>query len=167
MVKKLFIIIFFLGVFFAAASSKVFAQELGQIVCSSAIPVVSPNLYKVDTTHTSATIFFTAPQDTITAYTVSYGLTQDATGYTTQFVESPQNGNIIFTLSNLLPDATYFFKVRSENNCAHGPWSAIRESNYPFSIGPRLPTTGQTNYFLWIGLAGAVSTFVGIAVFIL
>ncbi|HSD99068.1 MAG TPA: fibronectin type III domain-containing protein [Patescibacteria group bacterium] len=153
---------------FFAMQGKVWAQELGETQCSAAIPFYSPNLYKVDTTRTSATLFFTVPKDTITGYTISYGLTQDATGSLTHFTEQSQNGTIIFTVDNLLLDATYYFRVRSENGCANGPWSAIRQSNYPHSTGPHLPTTaGETNYILWIGAAGIICSFVGVAVLML
>lgn len=159
--KKLFISIIFLGVFFAAASSKVFAQELGETQCSAAIPVSSPNIVKVDTTPTSATVFFTLQNDTITGYTIAYGLTQDASDKT-RFYTLQQGSSVALTVDNLLLDANYYFRVRTENGCAHGPWSAIRQSNYPNSTGPRLPTTaGENNYLLWIGLAGIVCSFLG------
>lgn len=160
MLKKLFIIIIFLGVFFAV-QGKVFAQELGEAACNSAIPAYSPSIYKVDTTRTSATIFFTLSQEKVTGYTISYGLTQDAAG-NTRFFSLQQGSTVVLTVDNLLLDAHYYFRVRSENGCAHGPWSAIRQSNYPNSMGPRLPTTaGESNDILWIGLTGIVVAFMG------
>lgn len=165
--KKVFIIIFFLGVFSAFSLPVVHAQELGETTCNSAIPVESINLFKVDTTRTSATIFFTLPKDTITGYTVSYGLLSDATGYSEHFIAEPHNNVVMFTVDNLAEDATFYFKVRSENGCASGPWSTIRQSGYPNNNEPRLPTTaGESNYILWIGLAGIVCSLLGAGMFV-
>ena len=162
MVKKLFIIIVFLGVF-SLMPRIVLAQELGETACNATIPTESLNLYKVDTTQSSATIFFNEPTDNVTGYTVSYGFTQDATGYTQQFIAQPYNGVVMFTLTNLAPDATFYFKVRSENGCAHGPWSAIRQSGYPNSKGLRLPTTADESYsMVWIGVGGVVVAALGL-----
>lgn len=159
MVKKLFIVIIFLIFFSTASAGVVVAQEKP---CSDSLPVYSPNLYKVDTTQTSATIFFIEPKDKLTGYTLSYGLGSDATGYTQQFIAASYNETVMFTLNNLAPDAVFYFKVRSENGCAHGPWSAIRASNYPNSKSPRLPTTADESYSLvWLGLCGMAITLLG------
>lgn len=157
--KKVFFLIIFLSVF-SFVPKVAFAQELGETSCPATIPVNAPNIVKVDTTRTSATVFFTLPQEKVTGYTIAYGLTQDASD-NTRFFSLQQGSSVALTVDNLLLDANYYFRVRSENGCAHGPWSAIRQSNYPNSIGPRLPTTAGESNFLWVGLAGIVACLVG------
>lgn len=160
MLIKLFISIIFLGVFLAVHGN-VFAQELGDTKCAATAPLYAPNITKVDTTRTSAIVFFTVQKDTITGYTIAYGLTQDASD-ATRFFSVQQGSTVALAVDNLLLDANYYFRVRTENGCAHGPWSIIRQSNYPNSTGPRLPTTaGESNEFLWIGLAGIVTMVMG------
>ena len=94
------------------------------VSCTNSIPQSAPNLFRIDTTKDSATLYF-SPISNISQYYISYSTNQTAEehGVTASLSSS---GVQSFTVSDLQPTTTYYFKVRGQNGCMPGPWSNIQ-----------------------------------------
>jgi hypothetical protein len=75
----------------------------------------------------------------MTYYYIAYGLSPGSEQYGVTFPASPSTGAVTYTINDLNPNLTYYFKVRAGNICAPGGWSNNKESN---SKNPSLPNTG-------------------------
>jgi len=73
------------------------------------------------------------------------------------------SGVVNFTINDLNPDTTYYFKVRGGSGCAPGGWSNNKESN---SKNPMLPNTGNEPPKSTIPWQISVGVFIGIATFL-
>lgn len=96
--------------------------------CSYEQPVKVPDLFQIDTSSTSAKIFF-SPADYDT-YTISFSTNPDAIEHNatvTLYREGVQN----YQVNLLKPGTTYYFKVRTQNGCATGNWSNIMSAVTP------------------------------------
>lgn len=95
--------------------------------CPSSVPSGTPNLYQLDPTTTSITLYFT-PVSGADSYYISYGTTRTANQFATSFSNSNASGAIAYTVGSLQPGTTYYFQVRAGNGCATGNWSTISSS---------------------------------------
>ena len=135
--------------------------------CGAIQPSGAPDLYQVNVTKTTATLFFSPPSaGPFDGYTIFYGLTQSADSYSVSFSQNQTLAANMYTINDLLANKTYYFQVRATNGCAVGPWSAIRASGYPATALKTLPATGPSDFFMKLGfwgiavaLAGAVLVF--------
>ncbi|MBF0208753.1 MAG: DUF3494 domain-containing protein [Oligoflexia bacterium] len=109
-------------------------------ICIDTAPSNSPDLFQIDRAGSKATLFFTPVNDHLSYYYVAYGLTpvDERFGVTFQAVLS--SGVVNYTIIDLNPNTTYYFKVRGGSGCAPGGWSNNKESN---SKNPMLPNTGH------------------------
>ncbi len=92
--------------------------------CTFPAPTVSPNLFEIKVTDTTATVFFTPIRDNNTGYYISYSTNKSAEEHGAEVTlgnEGVQN----YTINELKFKTTYYFKVRGQNRCATGDWSNI------------------------------------------
>jgi LPXTG-motif cell wall-anchored protein len=129
----------------------------GSVSCGNAYPTDAPNLYSVITVNESATLYFAPPSSPFDGFTISYGLDTNAEAYTVSFNQGVSSGAITYTVNNLSPHTTYYYKVRANNGCAPGPWSSVVSS----SKTTVLPVTGSSG-IITLGLAGLVLCLAGL-----
>ncbi len=91
-------------------------------VCSQSQPTGTPNLYQLNPTTNSVTLYFT-PVGNADSYYIRYGYDASESQFATSFSESDQNGAVSYTVNDLQPNLTYYFSVRGGNGCATGNWS--------------------------------------------
>ncbi len=130
-------------------------------VCTDFAPVNSPDLFQIDRAGSKAVLYFTPLNDYLTYYYIAYGLSPGDERFGVSFPASPSKGVVSFTINDLNPNMTYYFKVRGGNSCAPGGWSNNKESN---SKNPSLPNTGfapqennNPSWYIFVGI------FVGIS----
>lgn len=135
---KLLLAILSLFLFLSVGASSANAQTA---VCEKQAPLEAPNLYQVSKSSTSATLYFVEPSSEFTGYTISYGLDAAAASYSISFNQGRLGGATSYTINDLYQGSTYYFKVRANNGCAAGPWSAN------ISNVSTLPETGPKDLF--------------------
>lgn len=82
----------------------------------------APLLYTaLPQTGNTVQLYFTDAQAPYDHYAVTYGTASDQ--YTYGMVNIGARGTRTITIGSLLPDTTYYFRVRAGNGCAAGPWS--------------------------------------------
>jgi len=99
------------------------ASMPGAPVCGDWPPTNAPNLFQIDTTKNSATLYFTPVNDYLSYYYVAYGYKEGDERFGVQFPAGLSKGVVNYTIGALAPQNTYYFKVRGGNGCAAGPWS--------------------------------------------
>ncbi|MCR4329680.1 MAG: ice-binding family protein [Candidatus Roizmanbacteria bacterium] len=129
-------------------------------VCVDSAPSNSPNLFQIDRAGSKATVYFTPVNDHLSYYYIAYGLSPGDERYGVSFPASLSSGVVNFTINDLNPDTTYFFKVRGGSGCAPGEWSNNKESN---SKNPMLPNTGNGPQKSTIPWQIPVGVFIGIS----
>lgn len=107
--------------------------------CPAFTPTNSPNLFQIDRAGSTAVLHFTPVNDYLTYYYIAYGLSPGSEQFGVTFPASLTSGVVSFTINDLDPNATYYFKVRGGNGCAPGGWSNNLTSD---SKNPMLPSTG-------------------------
>lgn len=95
----------------------------GPSVCNNLPPLFSPDLFHIDATSTTATLYFTPVNNYMAGYYIAYGLSLGDNQYGVEFPAKPSSGAIPYTIKALAPDTTYYYSVRAGNGCATGPWS--------------------------------------------
>lgn len=129
-------------------------------VCTDFAPTNSPDLFQIDRAGSKAVLYFTPANDYLSYYYVAYGLSPGDERFGVTFSSGLTSGVVTYTVNDLNPNTTYYFKVRGGNGCAPGPWSNNRESN---SKSPSLPNTGMgprkdnTLWYLIIGVFMGIS----------
>ncbi|MDO8611030.1 MAG: ice-binding family protein [bacterium] len=108
-------------------------------ICIDIAPTNSPNLFQIDRTGSKATLYFTPVNDHLSYYYIAYGLSPGDDRYGVTFTAGLSKGVVSYTINDLNPNLTYYFKVRGGNGCTPGGWSNNKESN---SKNPSLPNTG-------------------------
>lgn len=109
-------------------------------VCVDTAPTNNPDLFQIDRAGSRATLYFTPVNDYLSYYYIAYGLSPGDERFGVSFQSGLSSGVVNYTINNLDPNTTYYFKVRGGNGCAPGGWSNNRESN---SMNPMLPNTGN------------------------
>ena len=94
--------------------------------CNTSKPVGAPDLFQIDVTKESATVYFT-PVSGIFTYYVSYATKSSAEEHGVE-VHLGSNGVQKYTMNNLASDTLYYFKVRGQNGCMPGDWSSIKSA---------------------------------------
>ena len=89
--------------------------------CSATAPKTSPDLFQINATSSSATLYLTTLGKKANKYLVEYGLKSNAPQYSTVF--SPNQSLWIASqeIKDLAPNTTYYFRVSGANDCASGP----------------------------------------------
>lgn len=91
--------------------------------CSDVALGLSPDLFQISTTATTAKIYF-APASGVEHYIVSYSNSPDKDEYSTEIFVSA-NGVAQYTINYLKPLSIYYFKIRGQSGCQPGPWSEM------------------------------------------
>ncbi len=145
----------------SAAPTSSSSSSTNSISCPDTAPTNSPNLFQIDRTGSKAVLYFTPVSGNVSYYYIAYGLSPGDERYGVSFPASHSTGVVNFTINNLDPNTTYYFKVRGGYGCAPGGWSNNKESN---SKNPRLPNTGSTPQESNILLYMSSSILIGISV---
>lgn len=93
------------------------------VSCMAKKPDHAPNLFQIDPKTNEAMVFFTPLDKDVDHYFIAYGLNENDFQYGTQFNFGPYTGVIDYTVKDLDPGQTYYFRVRAGNGCALGDWS--------------------------------------------
>ena len=112
--------------------------------CGQSAPTGVPNLYKITTTGTTASLYFTSV-DNATNYQVFYGYSSGDSRFGGTF-----SGSSPVTINYLKPFTLYYFAVKGENVCAGGPLSgwlyAVTNGSGSYAGGTNTTnTTAQNN----------------------
>lgn len=91
--------------------------------CGSAKPENSPQLFQINTTNSKATLYFAPSGRNTNSYAIFYGYTANDERFATAFNYGNSDGAIPYTINELEPNKTYYFKVRGGNDCMPGDWS--------------------------------------------
>ncbi len=91
--------------------------------CGDLKPLFIPDLFQINTTKTTAKLFFTPLPDT-NQYYISFSTKPTALEHGT-LVTLSREGVQNFTVNLLKPNTTYYFKVRGQNGCQPGEWSKV------------------------------------------
>lgn len=101
-------------------------SSVNSFVCTDLAPVSVPDLFQIDTTNDSATLYFT-PTIEDNKYFISYSTSENAEEHGAEVILGTQ-GVQSYTVNLLNPNTTYYFKVRGQNGCQPGQWSNIKFS---------------------------------------
>lgn len=94
--------------------------------CLAWKPVGQPDLFQIDRSGGSATLYFTPTNDNTRKYHVVYGLQEgdQRFGQLSADVSSNTNSGVqVLTINDLNPKQSYWFMVAPVNGCAVGEWS--------------------------------------------
>lgn len=91
--------------------------------CPNPKPLSAPDLFQINTSKTTATLFFNSGQAPFDRIFVSYGLTPGSQEYGVEYLTNQKSGIQSYTIKELNPNTKYYFKVRSGNGCTPGDWS--------------------------------------------
>lgn len=108
--------------------------------CHSSSPLNFPKNIKVTSGQNSITLSWDETDDIFSYYLISYSTEKHAATFATANIGG--RGTTSFTINNLSADILYYFKIRTGNFCAQGPFSEIisatpsgqKLSNSPFSF---------------------------------
>ncbi len=95
-------------------------------VCHDSKPISVPNLFQINTTAATATLYFSPIQNNNKFY-ISYSTNKIAEEHGIE-VELSDKGVQSYTIKDLKANKTYYFKVRGQNGCMPRDWSNIRKT---------------------------------------
>lgn len=98
--------------------------------CTESSPSAVPDLFQIDASKTTATLYFTPITD-LSKYYISY-TTEVSVEQHGVVADLSSDGVQNYTINDLLPNTTYYFKVRSQNGCMPGNWGntmTVKTSN--------------------------------------
>jgi len=87
-------------------------------VCTDFKPSSSPDLFQIDVSYNSATVFFTPVNSNTDKYFISYGFSENDERFGVEF-----KGVLSYTIQSLEPKTKYYFRIRAGNGCKTGEWS--------------------------------------------
>jgi hypothetical protein len=99
-------------------------NAISSLFCSDQAPASAPNLYQINVTDTTATLYFAPGGGPYDKHYVAYGSGNNNEGNGAEFATSHSNGALTYEVKQLLPGGVYTFKVRGGNGCRPGAWSA-------------------------------------------
>lgn len=94
--------------------------------CSTA-PNGSPNLFQINTSKNSATLYF-SPVGQASNYLVSYGFDPNANQFNVFTNQGASTGVLSYTIGSLPSNSNIYLKVFAQNNCGQGNWSNIMQT---------------------------------------
>ncbi len=98
------------------------ASGVSDATCKDSAPVGTPDLFQINTTKSSANLFFTSTIKDISTYEIDYGTTTNANQFSYEFVTTGLWVSTA-TINALSPGTTYYFKVKAVNGCNAGGYS--------------------------------------------
>ena len=109
--------------------------------CTDAKPSNVPNLFRLDVSGTSATLYF-APLPTSSEYVIDYAIPQSTAQYSHTVGAIQSTGINAITINDLAERTPYEFRVMAKNGCRPGEWSN------PLTVQTRLGTDTSTRIVL-------------------
>lgn len=109
----------------SGSSSSSSSTSSGSASCADLAPTSAPNLFHIDPAGTYANLYFVKAGGSVSGYNINYGLDQDARQYGDSIDYSGLQWVIGRTVSHLLPNTTYYFRIQAKNGCNAGGWSKI------------------------------------------
>lgn len=94
--------------------------------CDDTTPASSPNLFQINTSDSTAKLFFT-PIGNTNSYFISYSSKPNAEEHGTGNITLASNGVQSVLIKSLNPNTAYYFKVRGQNGCKPGDWGNIMQ----------------------------------------
>lgn len=91
--------------------------------CPAEKPTYAPDLFQIDVTKNSATLYFTPVNDVITNYFIAYGYERREDRFSVSVPFGHYDGVINYTVNYLEQNTKYYFRVRADNECRQGFWS--------------------------------------------
>lgn len=96
---------------------------ISAVQCGATKPDHAPDLFQIDATRNSATLYFTPVNNAVTNYTIVYGYSRGDERFGVSFPYGFYNGVISYTVNHLALNTKYYFRVRADNGCRQGYWS--------------------------------------------
>lgn len=115
--------------------------------CGYAKPDSTPDLFQIDSSNNSLTLFFTPSSGNRDRYYISYGVKEGEYNYGYEF-ENNESGVVSIAVRSLEKNTRYYFRVRAGNHCQPGDWS----NELSAKTGQRIPT------FRWGSVGQIVTT---------
>lgn len=109
--------------------------------CDSQIGIGSPDIFEIQTSNTSATIYFSPPQNPYSSFYIAYSTKNTYWEYGIEFNQSYSSGAIGYKINALNPNTLYYFQSRAGNGCASGTWGNVLSAKTTNSV-----TTHKTSY---------------------
>lgn len=91
--------------------------------CDAAKPVGKPDLFQVDVNSTDAILYYAPVIGKVTNYYISFSEKSGNLEHGAFTSQGGSNGVLSFKIDHLKPSTTYYFRVRSQNDCIPGEWS--------------------------------------------
>lgn len=91
--------------------------------CPVEKPDHAPDLFQINMTRNSATLFFTPVNNAVTGYLIAYGHYRRDDRFGVFFPSGPSDGVISYKIDYLQPNTRYYFRVQAVNGCRNGFWS--------------------------------------------
>ena len=95
--------------------------------CRDSKPISIPDLFQINTNGNSAKLFF-SPVPSMNHYYISFSTKSNAEDHSADVTLAPE-GVQNYSITQLKPNTTYYFKVRAQNGCTSGDWSNIFKVN--------------------------------------
>lgn len=92
-------------------------------LCHDISPIKSPQNLRAVAGQNSVTLFWDETDDNFTYYLIAYSTNENASNFGNPNIGS--KGTKSYTINNLSANTPYYFKIRTGNGCAPGPFSSI------------------------------------------
>lgn len=99
------------------------APPPGPPVCNNTTPSLAPINFTAVAGQNSVTLSWSKPSTSFTYYLIAYSEQDNAEKYGNPNIGGPDT--LSYTVSNLSAGTKYYFKIRTGNGCAPGPFSSI------------------------------------------
>lgn len=114
-----FLTVFVLSSFFLSLAPGSYAKPR----CPMEKPNKAPDLFQIDTTPTTATLYFTPVNNAVTEYRIVYGYSRGEERFGVSFPSGYYDGVLSYQINFLEPNSRYYFRVIAVNGCRYGYWS--------------------------------------------
>lgn len=128
--KKIITLIFLIAFFTLAVVTPIsYAAS-----CPNSKPDHAPDLFQIDMTHTTATVYFAPVKNSVTDYLIMYGYARGQNDFGVTIPSGQYDGVMNYTINSLNPNTEYYFRVIALNGCRYGYWSdsMSARTNWPF-----------------------------------
>src|SRR3989344_9246270 len=100
-----------------------FPSSIYAAQCQATKPDHAPDLFQIDITKNTATLYFTPVNNAVSQYTIVYGYNRGDERFGISFPYGTYDGVISYTINELAPNTKYYFRVRADHGCRQGYWS--------------------------------------------
>ncbi len=90
--------------------------------CNDFKPNVAPDLFRIDMNGSQATLYY-SPLNDSDNYVIWYSEDPNIDQHSVMTYQGKSTGVLYYTINDLKPNTTYYFKVRGQNGCMPGDWS--------------------------------------------